>query len=168
MFEILKFLNFLGKIPILKEFERFEWFEWFEWFGPSPIEPFNSGGDRAVADQRRLDRDAAREGPGDRLRVCIHFARSFGCKHLGDLYAESGQTRLVTRLVYKARSPAVSKPNFASKYSLESSRRDLHNALLCTAFGIHMRKLGKKGPKQPRKGRKQETERPLSSSQHAT
>ena len=27
---------------------------------------------------------------------------------------------------------AVSKPIFASKYSLESSRRDLHNALLCT------------------------------------
>ena len=27
---------------------------------------------------------------------------------------------------------AVSKPNFASNYSLESSRRDLHNALLCT------------------------------------
>ena len=32
-------MNFLGKIPILKELE---WFEWFEWFGPSPIEPFNS------------------------------------------------------------------------------------------------------------------------------
>ena len=29
---------------------------------------------------------------------------------------------------------AVSKPNFASKYSLESSRRDLHNALLCTVL----------------------------------
>ena len=29
---------------------------------------------------------------------------------------------------------AVSKPNFASKYSLESSLRDLHNALLCTVF----------------------------------
>ena len=29
---------------------------------------------------------------------------------------------------------AVSKPNFASKYWLESSRRDLHNALLCTAL----------------------------------
>ena len=29
-------MNFLGKIPILKEFE---WFEKFEWFGPSPIEP---------------------------------------------------------------------------------------------------------------------------------
>ena len=25
-------------------------------------------------------------------------------------------------------------PNFASKYSLESSRRDLHNALLCTVL----------------------------------
>ena len=29
---------------------------------------------------------------------------------------------------------AVSKPIFASKYSLESSRRDLHNALLCTVL----------------------------------
>ena len=55
-----------------------------------------------------------------------------------DPYAESGQT-------LQGSFSAVSKPNFASKYSLESSRRDLHNALLCTAFGIHMRKLGKKG-----------------------
>ena len=29
---------------------------------------------------------------------------------------------------------AVSKRNFASKYALESSRRDLHNALLFTAL----------------------------------
>ena len=29
---------------------------------------------------------------------------------------------------------AVSKPTFASKYAFESSRRDLHNALLCTAL----------------------------------
>ena len=29
---------------------------------------------------------------------------------------------------------AASKPNFASKYAFESSRRDLHNALLCTAL----------------------------------
>ena len=27
-----------------------------------------------------------------------------------------------------------SKPNFATKYALESSRRELHNALLCTAL----------------------------------
>ena len=31
---------------------------------------------------------------------------------------------------------AVSKLNFASKYSLESSRRDLHNALLCTVCTV--------------------------------
>ena len=29
---------------------------------------------------------------------------------------------------------AVSKPNLARKYAFESSRRDLHNALLCTAL----------------------------------
>ena len=29
---------------------------------------------------------------------------------------------------------AVSKPNFSSKYSCESSRRDLHNATLCTVL----------------------------------
>ena len=32
---------------------------------------------------------------------------------------------------------AVSKPNFTRKYALESSRRDLHNALLCTALKSH-------------------------------
>ena len=47
--------------------------------------------------------------------------------HLGDLYAESGQT-------LRGSFSAVSKPNVASKYSLESSRRDLHNALLCTVL----------------------------------
>ena len=29
---------------------------------------------------------------------------------------------------------AVSKPNFARKYAFESSRRDLHNTVLCTAL----------------------------------
>ena len=29
---------------------------------------------------------------------------------------------------------AVSKPNFARKYALESSSRDLHDALLCTVL----------------------------------
>ena len=32
---------------------------------------------------------------------------------------------------------AASKPNFASKYAFESSRRDLHNALLCTALHLN-------------------------------
>ncbi len=35
---------------------------------------------------------------------------------------------------------AVSKPNFASRYAFESSRRDLHTALLCTALKSHFLK----------------------------
>ena len=37
-------------------------------------------------------------------------------------------------LTLKGSFSAVSKPNFASKYALESSRRDLQNALLCTVL----------------------------------
>ena len=47
--------------------------------------------------------------------------------NLGDLYTESGQT-------LQGSFSAVSTPIFASKYALESSRRDLHNALLCTVL----------------------------------
>ena len=50
--------------------------------------------------------------------------------HLGDLYAESGQN-------LHGSFSAVSKPNFATKYAFESSRRDLHNALLRTALKSH-------------------------------
>ena len=35
---------------------------------------------------------------------------------------------------------AVSTPNFASKYALESSRRDLQNALLCTVLESNPKK----------------------------
>ena len=41
-------------------------------------------------------------------------------------------------------SSALSKPNLASKYSLESSRRDLHNALLCTVLESEVEKRGGK------------------------
>ena len=66
--------------------------------------------------------------------------------HLGDLYTESGHTlqgsfSAVSKQAGKQASKVVqsfSKPNFASKYSLEysleSSRRDLHNALLYTVL----------------------------------
>ena len=57
--------------------------------------------------------------------------------NLGDLYAESWQ-------FLQGSFSAVSKPNFASKYSLESSRRDLHNALLCTVLESIIEKWGKK------------------------
>ena len=45
----------------------------------------------------------------------------------GGIDTESGQT-------LQGSFSAVSKPHFASKYSLESSRRDLHNALLSTVL----------------------------------
>ena len=60
-----------------------------------------------------------------------------------DLYAESGQT-------LQGSFSAVSTPIFASKYSLESSRRDLHSALLCTALESNPKKRGKPwGGKDP-------------------
>ena len=46
---------------------------------------------------------------------------------LGDPYAESRQT-------LQGSFSAVPKPNFARKYALESSRRDLHNVRLCTVL----------------------------------
>ena len=46
---------------------------------------------------------------------------------LGDLYTESGQT-------LQGSFSSVSKPMIATNYSLETSRRDLHNALLRTAL----------------------------------
>ena len=45
---------------------------------------------------------------------------------------------------------AVSKPNFASKYSLESSRRDLHNALLCTVLESNPKNQENHGEKRTR------------------
>ena len=49
---------------------------------------------------------------------------------------------------------AVSKPNFVSKYALESSRRDLHNALLCTALKSHFfQKIARILPKFTKKFR---------------
>ena len=45
-----------------------------------------------------------------------------------------GLTQLSNYLTLKGSFSAVSKPHFASKYAFESSRRDLHNALLCTVL----------------------------------
>ena len=43
-------------------------------------------------------------------------------------------TQLSNYLTLKGSFSAVSTPMFASKYALESSRRDLQNALLCTVL----------------------------------
>ena len=45
-----------------------------------------------------------------------------------------GLTQLSDYLTLKGSFSAVSKPNFPSNYALESSRRDLQNALLCTVL----------------------------------
>ena len=59
--------------------------------------------------------------------ICIARSGKKQDCHLGDLYTESGQT-------LQGSLSASSKPIFATKYSFESSRRDLHNTPLCTAF----------------------------------
>ena len=53
------------------------------------------------------------------------------------IYQRRGGMRSASRQTLQDSFSAVSKPNFASKHSLESSRRDLHNALLCTGLQSH-------------------------------
>ena len=61
----------------------------------------------------------------------FHFARVPRLGRSGALsFADRMQTLQVSFSV-------VSKPNFARKYAFDSSRRDLHNALLCTALKSH-------------------------------
>ena len=75
--------------------------------------------------------EVSKNQPLHKTTVLCPGSTSVGCpgvtNDLGDLYAESGQT-------LQGSFSAVSKPNFASKYAFESSRRHLHNALLCTAL----------------------------------
>ena len=100
-------------------------------------------GPRRVCTAQKDDRDLS-FGPSvlrlHRLgtpQADVSEGRRTQMEHLGDLYAESGQT-------LRGSFSAVSKPNFASKYSLESSRRDLHNALLCTVLESTIENWGKK------------------------
>ena len=51
-----------------------------------------------------------------------------------DLREESLVLETLRRQTLEGSFPAVSKPNFASKHALESSRRDLQNTLLCTVL----------------------------------
>ena len=52
-------------------------------------------------------------------------------------------TQLSDYLTLKGSFSAVSKPTFASKHALESSRRDLQNTLLCTVLETNPQKPGK-------------------------
>ena len=64
------------------------------------------------------------------LSSVLNYKIAFSLVEMGDLYTESGHT-------LQGSFSAGSKPIFATKYSLESSRRDLQNALLCTALHFH-------------------------------
>ena len=129
------------KIPVLKEFE---WFEWFEWFGPSPIEPFNpvvdrlpavgEGADAPVLGTPRGDRllrreeDADAAAPLELLQVLavrelcaeriaeqrIATLLKSSISHLTLIFQPNDQT-------LEGSFSSVSMPNFARKYSLESS-----------------------------------------------
>ena len=76
----------------------------------------------AVARRRRTPRRRAarRSWPAARRRLGVRE----GAQKRRSMWSETLQGLF----------SAVSKPNFASKNSLESSRRDLHNALLCTVL----------------------------------
>ena len=60
------------------------------------------------------------------LNRFLNFPPPASCDRLGSI----GQT-------LEGSFSAVSKRNFARKYAFESSCRDLHNALLCTALQSH-------------------------------
>ena len=117
---------------------------------------------------------------GPRVRLSCHVealieaCTSLRClrvriaSNLGDLYTESGQ-------ILQGSFSAVSKPNFAHKYSLElaicwKALAEIYTMHSFAPFWNPYAKTGEKGawPKQPRKGRKQENERPISSAQQAT
>ena len=84
--------------------------------------------------------DVVREGPGEPgdelleghgaavVRVDLPPHPEHACLHFSEKF------RRGMRQTLQGSFSAVSTPNFAKKYSLESSRRDLHNALLCTVL----------------------------------
>ena len=57
-----------------------------------------------------------------------------GLIHVVDLEARELGEDASGRQTLEGSFSAVSKPNLANKYAFESSRRDLHSALLCTAL----------------------------------
>ena len=76
---------------------------------------------------RLTDAEKSGKVEGNQSDLWDSERRTLAICNNSDLYAESGQT-------LQASFSAVSKPKFASNYSLESSCRDLHNQLLCTAL----------------------------------
>ena len=75
--------------------------------------------------------------PPSGMSATLFRGKLFPLFYLGNLCTESGQT-------LQGSFSAVSKPHFASQYTFQSSRRDLHNTLLCTALKSHLCKKWQK------------------------
>ena len=93
------------------------------------------------------ERTPRRPTPGDRMARCsdsrpLSDSRA-KCGRLGDGTYAFRRGPEGMRQTSQGSFSAVSKPNFANKYALESSRRDLHNALLCTVLESSPKKPGK-------------------------
>ena len=149
-------------------------FEWFEWFGPSPIEPFNSAPRRSPAAPRRR-----RKVPSLR-RPCRGSTSSRASRPRRCTAARRG------RCLSRPRSEVNIELNFPPKLRGARSRlyrrrflqvntrwKALAEIYTMHSFAPFWNPLAKNGekrawPKQPRKGRKLENERPISSAQQAT
>ena len=82
---------------------------------------------------------AAQQGPRQgplqgKAPAAPRVAKAGGCPAAGRFWARPvGRVRGMRQTLQGSFS-AVSKRNFASKYAFDSSRRDLHNGLLCTVL----------------------------------
>ena len=114
--------------------------------GPVKYAP-SSGTSGCIGPSSQVTRTSARTTRAARGQATVERARSTVTR--AEPMAKAGDDWCWYRQTLDSSFSAVSKPIFASKYSLESSRRDLHNALLCTAleplhrFGIESQKTRK-------------------------
>ena len=87
-----------------------------------------------ASDPRGAHRHEWRAAQKRRPRFCVSVAGTAG------LLLQVGMfdlTFVVPVQILEGSFSAASKPDFASKHAFESSRRALHNALLCTALESH-------------------------------
>ena len=80
-------------------------------------------------------RELSRRGNMRGFWKCASVVASEACINIAFLFLDFCAFRICDKSV-----PISVKPNFASKYVFESSRRDLHDALLCTALKSHFSK----------------------------
>ena len=89
-----------------------------------------------VKARAKADRAKAKEGEKEAAEAAAPPKGKEGKARGGEswLAAEGDAPGRRMRQTLQGSFSAVSKPNCASKYALEISRRDLHNALLCTVL----------------------------------